>query len=180
MRKGSLTSRALVPLTGLALMALTACHSGSHPDLENQSIRDAEAAEQQAWMSKDPDKIVSFYADDAVMMNPGAKALTSKHQIRDYLKKLFADEAFDRQTKLETADVAESGDLGYTAGSYFAISTDPSTKLVVRDEGKWLTIRKKQQDGSWKIVREMYNTDLPPPSGSDTKPPSAPPLPAAK
>lgn len=29
------------------------------------------------------------------------------------------------------------------------------------DKGKFLTVWKKQADGSWKIIRDMYNSDLP-------------------
>jgi ketosteroid isomerase-like protein len=32
------------------------------------------------------------------------------------------------------------------------------------DRGKYLAVWKKQADGSWKCVADMFNTDLPPAS----------------
>jgi ketosteroid isomerase-like protein len=34
------------------------------------------------------------------------------------------------------------------------------------DKGKYLTIYRKQADGSWKAVEDMLNSDLPMPSGA--------------
>ena len=33
----------------------------------------------------------------------------------------------------------------------------------VHDVGKYLLVWKKQPDGGWKVLREIYNTDLPAP-----------------
>jgi len=32
----------------------------------------------------------------------------------------------------------------------------------VVDNGKYLTVWKKQADGSWKVLFDMFNTDMPP------------------
>jgi ketosteroid isomerase-like protein len=63
-------------------------------------------------------------------------------------------------------DVAQSGDLGYTQGTLSYTMTDPKTGKPINDQGKWLTIRKKQADGSWKIVQDAWNSDVPSPSTS--------------
>ena len=68
---------------------------------------------------------------------------------------------FTIQSQLTDLDVAQSGDLGYTQGTLTDTSTDPKTGKVVTDRGKWLTVRKKQADGSWKIVRDTFSSDLP-------------------
>ena len=57
--------------------------------------------------------------------------------------------------------MAQSGDLGYTQGTETYTTTDPKTGKVVTDRGKWLTVRKKQADGSWKIVQDTGSSDLP-------------------
>lgn len=52
------------------------------------------------------------------------------------------------------ADVATSGDLGYTWGQYtftFADSTKPPTR------GYYVTVWKKQADGSWRFVFDAGN-----------------------
>jgi len=30
------------------------------------------------------------------------------------------------------------------------------------EKGKYLTVWKKQADGSWKVIEDMFNSDLPP------------------
>jgi ketosteroid isomerase-like protein len=47
------------------------------------------------------------------------------------------------------ADVAQSGDLGYTFGLW-TYSSDSGKKILVR--GTYVTIWKKQADGKWKFV----------------------------
>ena len=57
--------------------------------------------------------------------------------------------------------VARSGDLGYTSGTYDLSFKDASGKTI-SDKGKYLTVWKKEADGSWKVLFDMFNSDLPP------------------
>ena len=53
------------------------------------------------------------------------------------------------------------GDLAYNQGHY-RFTAVPKAKGVpgVADEGKFLEILKKQPDGSWKYVLDMYSSNL--------------------
>jgi ketosteroid isomerase-like protein len=77
------------------------------------------------------------------------------------MKPFFADPAFTVQYQLTGVEVSQSGDLGYTQGTQTYTMTDPKTGSPVNDRGKWLTVRKKQADESWKIVRDTASSDLP-------------------
>jgi ketosteroid isomerase-like protein len=55
------------------------------------------------------------------------------------------------------AEMAASGDLGYTYGNYVYVMKDKEGKLVTR-RGKYASIWKKQKDGSWKVVVDMGNS----------------------
>ncbi len=59
------------------------------------------------------------------------------------------------------ADIAASGDLGYTLGTYELRSTGKDGKAMVR-YGKYCSVWKKQGDGSWKWVVDI-GTSSPPP-----------------
>lgn len=52
--------------------------------------------------------------------------------------------------------VAESKDLGFTIGEYIATGLGPSGAAVQR-AGKYLTVWKRQRDGSWKFVVDGGN-----------------------
>ena len=64
----------------------------------------------------------------------------------------------------EIAEVSGAADLGYTIGPYHMEFQDPEGNPVVID-GKFLTIWKRQPDGSWKTAVDMFNEDGPPPAG---------------
>ena len=55
------------------------------------------------------------------------------------------------------ADMAASGDMGYTYGNYELKSKDKDGQLVTH-YGKYASIWKKQKDGSWKVVLDMGNS----------------------
>ena len=59
-------------------------------------------------------------------------------------------------------DVAASGDLGYSIGTYQFQMLMPDGSPM-SDHGKYTTIWKKQTDGSWKVAVDIYNSDVPMP-----------------
>ena len=61
--------------------------------------------------------------------------------------------------KPAVADAAASGDLGYTVGTYELRSPGGLIRT-----GKYMTIWKKQPDGSWKFVADGGTPDPPPPA----------------
>ena len=73
----------------------------------------------------------------------------------------FALPNFKISWQAKRADVAKSGELGYTSGTYQFSFVDPSGKTI-SDNGKYVTVWKKQMDGSWKVLLDIFNTDLPP------------------
>jgi ketosteroid isomerase-like protein len=58
-------------------------------------------------------------------------------------------------------EVSRSGDLGYTRGTYMLTATDPASKKAVTEKGRFVTIFRKQADGSWKAVQDINNADAP-------------------
>ena len=59
--------------------------------------------------------------------------------------------------------IEASGDLAYSMGMYEATRTDRKTQEPVTDQGKYITVYKRQADGSWKAVQDMGSSDLPAP-----------------
>jgi ketosteroid isomerase-like protein len=93
------------------------------------------------------------YADaGATMLPPGEHAVTGL----DGVRKQFAE--FPKGATLVwkpfQADVASSGDLGYTLGTYESRGTDKDGKPVTR-YGKYCSVWKKQKDGTWKWVVDV-------------------------
>jgi ketosteroid isomerase-like protein len=124
---------------------------------DEQTLRDLDDQWSTAAAAKDIDKTVSFYSDDAVVMPPNTPSATTLEAIRSLWKDFLTDAKLSWKTK--DVDVAQSGDFGYTSGTYEFSMSDPSGKPV-NDRGKYLAVWKKQSDGTWKCVMDIWNSDL--------------------
>lgn len=91
-------------------------------------------------------------------MPPHGPSVTTKEAIRALWKELVTDASISWKTK--KVEVAQSGDLAYSSGTYEVKFNDPSGKPG-NDRGKYLQVWKKQADGSWKCVMDTWNSDLP-------------------
>ena len=158
-------------LTSLLLFVLTtACTQAPPPapdlrDASIQALKDTEAA----WVkttsaAKDLDKMIGFYADDASVFAPNEPVATGKDAIRAALKPMFDDPNFALSFQPTRVEADKSGELGYTQGAYSFTMTNPKTKKPVTDKGKYVTVYKKQADGSWKAVADILNSDMPLPT----------------
>ena len=66
---------------------------------------------------------------------------------------------FERERR--GVEVIGYGDLGYLRGTFSMTFSLPGLPTPIEEKGKFLLIARKQHDGSWKIAREIYNSDLP-------------------
>jgi uncharacterized protein (TIGR02246 family) len=100
-----------------------------------------------------------FFTDDAVVLAPNAKAAHGRAEIDKANTDMFAALKVTA-LKLSTEDVITTGDYAIETGSYDR-TLQPKTGKAIHDVGKYVVVWKRQGDGSWKLVREIYNTDLP-------------------
>ena len=151
-------------------VGLTACNqtptpatnpTASNHDADVQAIRDNEKQWVQDFATKDVSKLVGHYADDAVLMTPGEPAASGKAEIQKQLEELVKDPALSMQFQSSTVDVASSGDLAYSRGTYTMTMTDPKTKKPLTDHGSYVTDYRKQADGSWKSVADIVVSEVP-------------------
>jgi len=126
---------------------------------DEKAVRDADEAWAKAAASKDVDKTVAFYADDALVMPPNVERATTKEAIRKVWKDLLTDAQVSwKATKVE---VAKSGDIGFISGTYEVAMNDVVTGKPVKDRGKYLEVWEKHADGSWKCAADIWNSDIP-------------------
>ena len=147
----------------LALLSFTmVCPALAADTKIEQALRDLDAQWSAAAAAKDLDKTVSFYSDDAVVMPPNAPSATTKEAIRSAWKEMQAP-GTAISWKASKVEVANAGDLAYVSGTYEYTMKDASGKPV-KDRGKYVEIFKKQADGTWKVVADIWNSDLPVPA----------------
>ena len=155
--------RTILPVVALAVLA--GCAPAPPPAGASRAevlkqIQAAEEAGIRAFGQRDSALSASMYAPDAVLMltnMPAAKGA----DIGPLLKEMMADPNFSLTFNTDKVEAAASGETGYTRGTYKLTATDPKSKKVVRESGKYLTVYAKQADGNWKIVEDMSNPDAP-------------------
>lgn len=150
-------------LTLFAVLAIAATMTlaKSNASTAAEAIKKADDAWAAAAAAKDIDKSASFCAPDAAILVPNAPAAEGKDAIRKWFQEIFGIPNFKLIWHATGTDAAKSGDLGYSTGKYELSYTDPSGKTVT-DHGKYVTVWQKQSDGSWKVVRDIFNSDVSP------------------
>jgi len=112
---------------------------------------------------------LSFYADDAVVLAPGMQTLSGKQTIRNFWETEFKNPAYQLDWSPVFVEVAASGDLGYSRGTYRARYAGPDGN-VVNETGKYVIIWKRSRpandplglrdsNGVWKAAVDTFNTD---------------------
>ena len=133
-----------------------------------QALRDLDAKWSAAAGAKDIDKTVSYYSEDAVVMPPNAPSAKTRETIRSAWKEMLTTPGAAIRWKATKVEVAKAGDLAYVSGTYEQLMTDASGNQA-KDRGKYVEIFKKQTDGTWKVIVDIWNSDLPAPASSEKK-----------
>jgi uncharacterized protein (TIGR02246 family) len=133
-----------------------------------QAVRELEREAREAAEAKDLDRYVSFYADDAVLFWPGAPMVRGRAGIREFMQAYLSMPTFSLSFETAEVHVSRAGDLAYSYGTNRVSLVGPNGEHV-KDRGKYLTIYRKQPDGTWKVVADMGNSDLPAPVPDSTQ-----------
>ncbi|MGB7433937.1 MAG: DUF4440 domain-containing protein [Candidatus Acidiferrum sp.] len=121
----------------------------------------ADAAWMKVYVAKDLHKSVAFFDHEGSMLPPNAPIATGKDALTKLIGSAFAFPDYKLAWHANKVGVARSGELGYTSGTYDFSFKDASGKTIA-DKGKYLTVWKKEADGSWKVLFDTFNSDLPP------------------
>ncbi len=152
------------------LFGLTACGPAVAPDTREADIRavkDVEIAWAKDAALKDPARFASYYsAVDAVGLFPNSPPVTGRDDLQGAWATMMSDPNFALSFQGTQADASKGGDMVYTVGTYSLTTSDPKNKKPVTDHGKYMTVYKKQADGTWKAVADSINSDLPAPGAS--------------
>ena len=160
---------AVVPLVAILILALATIVSSvafTKPvQAQTGSVADDEAAIRQAarvWSdvadAKDLEKTVSYYAEDANMFPNGASLVMGKANIRKVWEAFMNTPGYSLRTTTFKVDVAKSRDLAYEAGTFEMKQNDAQGNRV-SGMGKYIVVWKRQTNGEWKAVVDIFNMD---------------------
>ena len=167
--------RTLFPLVGLSVM-LAACATEANDDrteaeragsiaapapdpaVVRRLIDSSNTALAAALQAEDVAAHNAIYAPDGIVMMSNTPASKGSDAIREHATGMFAGVNFT-DVKFTTESLEVSGDLAVETGSY-AMTITPQGGKAMQDKGKYITVWKRQADGSWKIHRDISNSDL--------------------
>jgi uncharacterized protein (TIGR02246 family) len=151
-------------LPALALLGALACkRAEAPPALDPISVRRAieflNTRQSSALLKGDSTLAAANYAADAIVMLPGLPAVRGAGAITSLFGGMLAG-ATVSQMALDTREVVVSGDFAVEDGRYRQTIT-PKGGQAVTDSGKHVVVWRHEPDGSWKIIRDILNTDIP-------------------
>jgi uncharacterized protein (TIGR02246 family) len=124
-----------------------------------QAIDASVARSTAAIKAGDAGAVAQEYASDAHLLTANAPAMVGHAAIAEGVKGWLSSMKVTDMTT-NTTEVIVSGDLAVSTGTYTMSMQIPNGPKI-DDKGKFVTVWKRQADGTWKIVRDIMNTDLP-------------------
>ncbi len=169
----------LLFLSGAVVLYLTACTNQQNQPAGNQktidslsaiinkdhssevaAIMKADSAWDKASAAKSVEGWLNFYTDGAIMMPPGEPVCRAKTSREASIKNMFAIPGVSLRFQSTKVEVSKMGDLGYAVGVYQFSSKDAKGN-VLNETGKYCETWKKQPDGNWKCIVDIWNADKP-------------------
>jgi uncharacterized protein (TIGR02246 family) len=147
--------RTNVVIVGVCLLGMLS--SSQSVETQGNARAAIEAANKKfsaAYASGKAGDVAAMYTADAVAFPPNSDVVKG----RDGLQKLWQGmiDSGAKAVDLTTTEVEAHGDTAHEAGTYSV--KDAAGKVV--DHGKYIVIWKQQQ-GQWKLHRDIWNTSMP-------------------
>jgi len=140
--------------------AASSSGASSDPATVKAAIEATNARFLEAFKRGDKAGMLASYTDDAVLMMPNEPAWRGRSGIEKGLDG-FLGQVSLKDGGTTTGDVMVSGDMAVETGTFTWTLQSKTGGADIKDQGKYLTVWKRQADGSWKAVRDINNSDLP-------------------
>ncbi len=133
--------------------SLPGCATDSIPAASPEALMEADRDFARATADRGIDGWVSNFAETGTMFRDG-ELVRGREAIRTLMEPAFATEGSGIEWEPTEADISASGDLGYTIGRFESTVVGPDGQRS-RRTGTYVTIWKKQGDGSWKVAVDI-------------------------
>jgi len=139
-----------------AVLAFAGSAFAADTAAEVKALHDVDQAWLKAYNAADADALAALYAENAILLPPGAPGVHGRAAIRTFFA---ADSAAAQKAGVAfhlgaKPDGGANGDMGWASGTFSV--TDKSGKVV--EAGKYLSVSKKE-GGKWLYLRDTWNSD---------------------
>jgi len=153
-----------LPLGGCASLPVTTSHAADEAAITEFNRRYLGAIN-----DGDIATLSSLTTADHIMIASGRPPTVGKKANDEANGRAF--EKFDIDETWTPLETVISGDLAYQRGTFTVSATPKAGGDTSHSTGNFLRIYRKQPDGSWRMVRDMFNSDQPArPPGSSGSP----------
>lgn len=133
----------------LSLTVLTAAYADEAAD--KQAINDLWVDFQTAVVAGDPESFLGLWDAKSIQMMPGIP-MRGFEEMSDYYGANLTPDAF-QSMDIEPVENIIMGDWAYSMGNFTAQSGPANV------DGKYSALLRRQEDGEWKIYRDMSNSN---------------------
>jgi ketosteroid isomerase-like protein len=144
-------------------LLLAACGPSPQADLEAEGAELMQLSRE--WsdlVSTAPiEEWIGLWAEDAVLMPPDLPPIRGRAAIREYVEAAAQVPGSHISWVPEEVHVARSGDMAYMIERN-VITVNDSLGDQITAHGKVITVWRKDSDGSWRNVVDMWNAAPPP------------------
>jgi ketosteroid isomerase-like protein len=155
--------RPLLAALALALGA-SACAASPPPppprppvEALRRSLEQAERDFAAASAARGADAWADVFAEDGMIFDADGEITRGKAAIRARLAPILAKVKIAWRPVV--ADVAPGGEMGFTYGPYEVIAPDEQGRPKVVSRGSFMTVWRRQADGTWKVAADMGSKD---------------------
>lgn len=107
----------------------------------------------EGWKKGEPELVAALFADDGVQLAGNGKIFKGPQQISEHLKAAMQNVDPGVRVTVTTAIIWLDGDAAYETGKYKYEYKEKAKPAI--DEGRYVTVWKRQKDGSWKLAMDM-------------------------
>ena len=107
----------------------------------------------EAWEKGDPEMLAAIFTEDGVMLSQGGRVFKGRQQIFERQREAMQSVTRPIKVSVVTVKIWVDGDTAYETGNYkyeYAEKGKPT-----REQGRYVTMWKRQGDGSWKLSIDM-------------------------
>ncbi len=146
----------------LGFLVLSGCAVPDNREADARAFREGEISSFiKDWSGKDTDRIAAHFSVDGNFITPNSPIITGRDAISKAMKDATGDPNWSIALQPVQVEISRSGDLGYTRGTYVLTATDPATKKAATEKGRFVTVFRKEADGTWKAVQHINNPEAP-------------------
>jgi ketosteroid isomerase-like protein len=102
----------------------------------------------------------SLTTEDHIMIAPGRPPIVGKAANDAANARVFTQ--FDIDETWTPVETVVSGDWAYQRGTFTVAATPKAGGNTTRTAGHFLRIYRRQPDGAWRMIRDMFNSEQPP------------------